>query len=126
MQTYFRGDICYADLGCGLGSEQQGYRPVVIIQNDVGNRHSPTVIIAAVSSKAGVKPKLPTHHFLPAGNGLEQPSIVLLEQLRTVDKRRLSECVGRLEAEDISGLDRTLAVSVGLAGKLEKYAEYRA
>mgnify|MGYP000689277780 CR=1 FL=1 len=89
-QTYLRGDLYYADLGRGLGSEQQGNRPVVIIQNDVGNRHSPTVIVAAISSKVGVKAKLPTHYYMEAGSGLVQPSIVLLEQIRTIDKRRLS------------------------------------
>ena len=80
-RTYLRGDMYYADLGKGIGSEQEGYRPVVIIQNNVGNRHSPTVIIAAISSKVGVKPKLPTHYFINAEDGLELPSIILLEQL---------------------------------------------
>ena len=88
--TYLRGDIYYADLGRGIGSEKKGSRPVVIIQNNVGNKHSPTVIIAAITSKADIKAKLPTHYYLNAGNGLELPSLVLLEQIRTVDKRRLS------------------------------------
>lgn len=88
-QTYLRGDMYYADLGQGIGSEQEGYRPVVIIQNNVGNKHSPTVIIASVTSKTDAKPKLPTHYYINAEDGLELPSIVLLEQLRTVDKRRL-------------------------------------
>ena len=79
-KTYLRGDLYYADLGHGIGSEQKGTRPVVIIQNNVGNKHSPTVIIAAVTSKANVKAKLPTHYYLDAGNGLVQPSLVLLEQ----------------------------------------------
>ena len=87
--TYLRGDMYYADLGRGIGSEQEGYRPVVIIQNNVGNKHSPTVIIASITSKTGVKAKLPTHYYIDAEDGLELPSIVLLEQLRTVDKRRL-------------------------------------
>ena len=69
-KTYLRGDLYYADLGHGIGSEQKGTRPVVIIQNNVGNKHSPTVIIAAVTSKANVKAKLPTHYYLDAGNGL--------------------------------------------------------
>lgn len=72
-KTYLRGDLYYADLGHGIGSEQKGTRPVVIIQNNVGNKHSPTVIIAAVTSKANVKAKLPTHYYLDAGNGLVQP-----------------------------------------------------
>ena len=82
--TYLRGDMYYANLGRGIGSEQEGYRPVVIIQNNVGNKHSPTVIIASITSKTGVKAKLPTHYYIDAEDGLELPSIVLLEQLRTV------------------------------------------
>ena len=95
-RTYLRGDLYYANLGRGIGSEQEGYRPVVIIQNNIGNRHSPTVIIAAISSKVGIKPKLPTHYFVNAEDGLELPSIILLEQLRTVDKRRLDKYIGHL------------------------------
>lgn len=71
--TYLRGDMYYADLGHGIGSEQEGYRPVVIIQNDVGNKHSPTVIIASITSKKDAKPKLPTHYYIDAENGLELP-----------------------------------------------------
>ena len=94
--TYLRGDMYYADLGRGVGSEQEGYRPVVIIQNNVGNKHSPTVIIASITSKTGVKAKLPTHYYIDAEDGLELPSIVLLEQLRTVDKRRLGNFIGHI------------------------------
>ena len=94
--TYLRGQLYYADLSKGVGSEQEGYRPVLIIQNDVGNKYSPTVIVAAVTSKVGVKPKLPTHYFIEANTvGLTAPSIVLLEQLRTLDKRRLERYIGR-------------------------------
>ena len=93
--TYLRGQLYYADLNKGVGSEQEGYRPVLIIQNDVGNKYSPTVIVAAVTSKVGVKPKLPTHYFIEANTvGLTAPSIVLLEQLRTLDKRRLERYIG--------------------------------
>ena len=113
-KTYLRGDLYYADLGHGIGSEQKGTRPVVIIQNNVGNKHSPTVIIAAVTSKANVKAKLPTHYYLDAGNGLVQPSLVLLEQIRTVDKRRLSGYIGRLDEEHIRGINHALAISIGL------------
>lgn len=95
-RTYVRGDMYFADLGKGVGSEQEGYRPIVIIQNNVGNKHSPTVIVASISSKTGVKAKLPTHYYIGAENGLELPSIVLLEQLRTIDKRRLENYIGRL------------------------------
>ena len=94
--TYLRGDMYYADLGQGIGSEQEGYRPVVIIQKNVGNKHSPTVIIAFITSKKEAKPKLPTHYYIDAEDGLELPSIVLLEQLRTVDKRRLGDFIGHL------------------------------
>ena len=113
-RTYQRGDMYYADLGRGIGSEQEGYRPVVIIQNNLGNKHSPTVIIAAISSKVGVKPKLPTHYYINAEDGLELPSIILLEQIRTVDKRRLTKYIGRLSKEHISGMNHALAVSIDL------------
>ena len=113
-RTYLRGDIYYADLGRGVGSEQEGYRPVVIIQNNKGNRHSPTVIVAAISSKVGVKPKLPTHYFINAECGLELPSIVLMEQIRTLDKQRLTKYIGRLTKEHIQGMNHALAVSVDL------------
>ena len=113
-RTYLRGDMYYADLGKGVGSEQEGYRPVVIIQNDVGNRHSPTVIIAAITSKVGVKPKLPTHYFIGAEDGLELPSVILLEQLRTIDKRRLDKYIGRLKKKHIDGMNHALAISIDL------------
>lgn len=113
-RTYLRGDMYYADLGKGIGSEQEGYRPVVIIQNDVGNKHSPTVIIASITSKRDAKAKLPTHYLLGAENGLELPSLVLLEQLRTIDKRRLSSFIGHLPEKHIQGINHALAVSVGL------------
>ena len=119
-KTYLRGDLYYADLGHGIGSEQKGTRPVVIIQNNVGNKHSPTVIIAAVTSKANVKAKLPTHYYLDAGNGLVQPSLVLLEQIRTVDKRRLSGYIGRLDEHHIRRINRALAISVGLIEEVPK------
>lgn len=80
-QTYKRGDIYFADFGQGIGSEQMGYRPVVIIQNDTGNKHSPTVVVAAVTSKVDAKVKQPTHCFIGAEYGLELPSVILLDQL---------------------------------------------
>ena len=113
-RTYLRGDMYYADLGKGIGSEQEGYRPVVIIQNNVGNRHSPTVIIAAITSKVGVKPKLPTHYFINAEDGLGSPSVILLEQLRTIDKRRLDKYIGRLKKKHIDGMNHALAISIDL------------
>ena len=110
----------YADLGRGIGSEQEGYRPVVIIQNNVGNKHSPTVIIASITSKTGVKAKLPTHYYIDAEDGLELPSIVLLEQLRTVDKRRLGNFIGHLSEKHICGINHALAVSIGLIESVPK------
>ena len=110
----------YADLGQGIGSEQEGYRPVVIIQNNVGNKHSPTVIIASVTSKTDAKPKLPTHYYINAEDGLELPSIVLLEQLRTVDKRRLGDFIGHLSDKHIRGINHALAVSIGLIESIPK------
>ncbi|ARE60606.1 type II toxin-antitoxin system PemK/MazF family toxin [Acutalibacter muris] len=97
QRTYSRGDMYYANLGKGVGSEQEGYRPVVIIQNNVGNRFSPTVIIAAITSKVGVKPRLPTHYFIDSEDGLEQPSVILMEQLHTIDKHRLGKYIGHLK-----------------------------
>lgn len=116
-RAYLRGDLYYADLGKGVGSEQEGYRPVVIIQNDTGNHYSPTVIIAAITSKVNVKPKLPTHYFVNAEGGLELPSVILLEQLRTIDKRRLAKYIGHLGKKHIDGLNRALAVSIDLIGE---------
>ena len=111
-RTYLRGDMYFADLGRGIGSEQEGYRPVLILQNNTGNKYSPTVIVAAISSKVDAKAKLPTHYLLKAENGLELPSLVLLEQLRTIDKKRLGAYIGRLEEKHIRKINHALAVSV--------------
>ena len=114
MKDYLRGDMYYADLGRGIGSEQKGYRPVLIIQNNVGNKYSPTVIIASITSRVGIKAKLPTHYFLNAEDGLEAPSIVLLEQIRTIDKKRLDSYIGHLSDAHIMGIDKALSISIGL------------
>ncbi len=121
-KTYLRGDLYHADLGHGIGSEQGGSRPVVIIQNNVGNKHSPTVIIAAITGKVDSKPNLPTHYYLNASEteGLEVNSIVLLEQLRTIDKRRLNNFIGHLSEKHIQGINHALAVSVGLIESIPK------
>jgi len=109
-----RGDIYYADLSPVVGSEQGGMRPVLIIQNDVGNRHSPTVIAAAITSQMN-KAKLPTHIELGAKNfGLSKDSVVLLEQIRTIDKTRLKEKMGRLDDSLMHRVDNAIAVSFGL------------
>lgn len=109
-----RGDIYYADLSPVVGSEQGGMRPVLIIQNDTGNRYSPTVIAAAITSKTG-KTKLPTHIDIHAERaGLSRDSIALLEQLRTLDKRRLKEKMGHLDEALMREIDSAIAVSLGL------------
>ena len=109
-----RGDIFYADLSPVVGSEQGGIRPVLIIQNDVGNRFSPTVIAAAITSRES-KAKLPTHIRLYADkSGLSKDSVVLLEQIRTIDKRRLKEKMGTLNRFMMVQVDEALAVSFGL------------
>jgi len=109
-----RGDIYYADLSPVVGSEQGGLRPVLIIQNDVGNRHSPTVIAAAITSKMG-KSRLPTHIDIYAERaGLQKDSVVLLEQVRTLDKQRLKEKMGHLDDGMMSEINNAIAVSFGL------------
>ena len=114
--TIKRGDIYYADLSPVVGSEQGGTRPVLIVQNDMGNRHSPTVIAAAITSKTG-KAKLPTHINLPGNSvGLTRDSVVLLEQIRTIDKRRLREHMGSLNETMMGKVDEAIAVSFGLHG----------
>ena len=105
-KKYLRGDLYYANLGSGVGSEQRGYRPVLIIQNDIGNNHSPTIIIASITSRTGVKAKLPTHYFINTEGGLEAPSIVLLEQIRTIDKKRLDSYIGHLNKEHLKEIDK--------------------
>ena len=112
-----RGDIFFADLSPVVGSEQGGVRPVLIIQNDAGNRHSPTVIAAAITSRTG-KANLPTHITVSAKNcGLTRDSIVLLEQIRTLDKTRLRERMGRLDEPAMAKVDGAIAVSFGLASE---------
>lgn len=109
-----RGDIYYADLSPVVGSEQGGLRPVLIIQNDVGNRYSPTVIAAAITSKLG-KTRLPTHIDIYAQKaGLAKDSVILLEQIRTIDKRRLKEKMGHLDEGTMHEVNTAIAVSFGL------------
>lgn len=109
-----RGDIYYADLSPVVGSEQGGLRPVLIIQNNIGNRFSPTVIVAAITSKIS-KPKMQTHVAISKSpKGLERDSVVLLEQIRTIDKRRLKQRVTCLNSEQMGQINRALKVSLGL------------
>ena len=109
-----RGEIYYADLSPVVGSEQGGIRPVLIVQNDVGNRHSPTVIAAAITSRRD-KTKLPTHIEVNGGScGLAKDSVVLLEQIRTLDKKRLKERMGQLDSGSMNKINNALSISFGL------------
>ena len=116
-QVMKRGEIYHADLNPVFGSEQGGYRPVLIIQNNRGNQHSPTVIVAAITSQP--KTKLPTHVPINGINGLEKESFVLLEQIRTVDKRRLDDYVGRLNRDQMNRVEKALRTSMEIK-KLDK------
>ena len=121
MITVKRGDIYYADLSPVVGSEQGGLRPVLIIQNDVGNRYSPTVIAAAITSRL-TKSRLPTHIDVMADKvGLQKDSVVLLEQIRTIDKQRLKEHMGRLDEQSMIRVDEALQISFGLGAHTENY-----
>ena len=112
--TVKRGDIFYADRSPVVGSEQGGTRPVLIVLNDPGSRHSPTVIAAAITSQTG-KARLPTHINIAGGSvGLSKDSVILLEQIRTIDKRRLREHMGRLDEQHMAMVDDAIAVSFGL------------
>ena len=114
--TIKRGDIYYADLSPVIGSEQGGVRPVLIVQNDVGNRFSPTVIAAAITSQQS-KAKLPTHISITAVKcGLSKDSVVLLEQVRTIDKKRLKEKMGAVDEGSMDEINRAISISFGLNG----------
>lgn len=114
MQCMKRGDVYYADLRPVIGSEQGGIRPVLIIQNDVGNKHSPTVICAAITSKMN-KAKLPTHIELDSSRyDMDKDSVILLEQLRTIDKRRLKDKVCHLDQNIMEKVNRGLLISLEL------------
>ena len=109
-----RGEIYYADLSPVVGSEQGGVRPVLIVQNDVGNKHSPTVIAAAITSRQD-KNRLPTHIEVQADKcGLARDSIVLLEQIRTIDKKRLGDTMGELDLNSMNKVNTALSISFGL------------
>ncbi len=109
-----RGDIYYADLSPVVGSEQGGIRPVLIVQNNVGNRYSPTVIAAAITSRQE-KAKLPTHIPIVADNcGLSKDSVVLLEQIRTIDKQRLKEKMGTVDEGSMNRVNNAISISFGL------------
>ena len=108
-----RGEIYFADLSPVVGSEQGGHRPVVVIQNNMGNRYSPTTIVAVVTTRKN-KSKLPTHHWLDETCGLPKDSMVELEQIRTIDKSRLQDRVGTVSILDLREIDKKIKVSLGL------------
>jgi mRNA interferase MazF len=113
------GEMYFADLSdAALGSEQSGCRPVLCVQNDCGNRHSPTTVVAAITSKP--KKKMPTHIILPAFRRMDIPSVVLCEQIRTIDKSRLRTYIGTLDEITMRGIDRAIAVSMGLRHEEEQ------
>lgn len=108
-----RGDIFYADLGHTVGSEQRGTRPVLIIQNDIGNRHSPTVIVAALTSKVN-KRRLPTHVEVNVDCGLKEKSLIMFEQITTIDRQRLRDYVGTVGDATIAEINTAIKISLGL------------
>ena len=112
MQVISRGDIFYADLSPVVGCEQDGTRPVLILQNDIGNRYSPTVIVCAITGKP--KKPLPTHAVIAGAGRLSRESFALLEQIRTIDRIRLREWIGRLDVHEMEKIDQALIISVGL------------
>ena len=115
-----RGDIFYADLSPVVGSEQGGMRPVLIVQNNVGNHYSPTVIVAAITAKVQ-KAKMPTHVNINAAHpGIEKNSVVLLEQIRTIDKQRLKDRVTHLDDQTMRRVDNALQISIGLADRTRR------
>ena len=107
-----RGELYYADLSPVVGSEQGGIRPDLVVQNDIGNKYSPTIIAAAITSKIN-KAKLPTHIELPSSYGLAKDSVILLEQIRTLDKRRLKERIGELPPSTMVRVNRAILISLG-------------
>ncbi len=118
--TIKRGEIYLADLSPVVGSEQGGQRPVLIVQNDIGNKYSPTVIIVAITAQI-TKSKLPTHVEIPAkGHGLTKDSVILAEQVRTIDKKRLIQLIGVLDSRIMKKVDRSLTISLGLIEFINK------
>ena len=111
---YSRGDIYYANMEPHVGSEQGGERPVVVLQNDKGNKHSSTIIIATLTSRVDRKPSLPTHVLLDQNPGLKVPSIVQLEQIFTIDKRRVQRFAGQTSSEEMERIETALKISLGM------------
>ena len=113
-RTYLRGEIYYADLDPVVGSEQMGTRPVLILQNNVGNHFARTVIVAPITSRIHTKSKIPTHSYIGMIGRMKYPSVVMLEQLRTLDKRRIGYYIGRLPEEKMQDVTRALCVSLAI------------
>lgn len=111
---YSRGDIYYANMEPHVGSEQGGERPVVVLQNDTGNKHSPTLIIATITSRVNKKRHLPTHVLLDHNPGLKVPSIVQLEQIFTIDKRRIQRFAGQASKDEMQQIELAVKISLGL------------
>ncbi len=112
--VYRRGDIYYVDLSPVKGSEQGGFRPVIVIQNNTGNRYSPTLIVAIVTTKVNKKVSFPTHHLIDNNRAFSQPSEVMLEQIRTIDKCRIDRYLGKVSEEDMCAIDDALLTSLAL------------
>lgn len=112
--VYRRGDIYCADLNPVVGSEQGGIRPVVVIQNDIGNKHSTTLIVAAVTTKIRKKEQMPTHYLIQNNPAFSEPSVVMLEQIRTIDKKRIEGYLGKATQTEMLGIDKALLASVAL------------
>lgn len=121
MKKINKGDIYYAILDPIIGSEQNGTRPVVIIQNDIGNKYSPTVLVAPLSSRERNKHKIPTHSFIKANNNIKHDSIVLLEQIRVLDKSRLISYIGTLTEKQIKDIDKRIKISFNLCMEDKNY-----
>lgn len=113
-RKYLRGDVFLADLSPVCGSEQGGIRPVIIIQNNTGNKHAPTLIIAPVTAKAHKKSLLPTHFLIAENPAFRKPSVVLLEQIRTIDKQRLRKYLGSVTQSEMDGIDHAILTSLAL------------
>ena len=112
--VYRRGDIYCADLNPVVGSEQGGIRPVVVIQNDIGNKHSTTLIVATVTTKIRKKEQMPTHYLIQNNPAFSEPSVVMLEQIRTIDKKRIEGYLGKATRSEMLGIDKALIASVAL------------
>lgn len=112
--VYRRGDIYLADLNPYFGSEQGGIRPVLVLQNNTGNFYCPTLIVAPLTARRSKKPNQPTHYHLKGVRGMDSPSVVLLEQIKTIDKRRIRSYIGKLSREQMDGVNEAIEISLGL------------